>query len=636
MPTSRDIPTLAISNDVADRLLALSSDPRALESLGVDDRRQLGGILKAITGSMQVPLRDQLFLDTGPLRRELYPRHVEHFAAGKDYKERLFMAGNRIGKGLESHEMVRTPRGEAMIGDLKVGDMVIGLKGAPIKVLAVYPRGWQQLFRVTMTDGSSVVTDADHLWRVRKSTGRQAPQAWRLRSTLEMFTTGRRYEVPDRPVIKRRGTSLPMQPYLLGCLLGDGGFTQGATLTTMDDDIRDQCHGAVRDLHCKFTAVGRSGRATTYSITAAVRKTNAGGHPIPNPVVAILGRLGLHRLKSSGKFVPRQYLTATPSARLELLRGLMDTDGTVDSSGTRSFSSVSPQLARDVQGLAHSLGMNASLRQKKGLYHGKRHLSWRVIIHCGGPALFRCERKASLEAERWRPQRRLRVKTITSVPVGCSVCIRVDAEDGIFLTGQCIPTHNTFAGGYEFSCVSTGWYPPWWDGWVTTAPGSFLVGSKTTRLIKRITQYTLFGRTLRDERGKFMVSGTGMIPFRSIDMASSIFNPAAAGTLSEIQVHYRDSAFENSLFEFASYDQGRALFEGTAQDGIWFDEEADIELYSQALVRTMTTSGRVVTTFTPLDGMTEVVLSFMPKEFNPPPIDERDELDLMSGTFSAY
>ena len=292
MPTSRDTPTLSISNDVADRLLALSSDPRALESLGVDDRRQLGGILKAITGSMQVPLREQLFLDTGPLRRELYPRHVEHFAAGKDYKERLFMAGNRIGK--------------------------------------------------------------------------------------------------------------------------------------------------------------------------------------------------------------------------------------------------------------------------------------------------------------------------------------------------------TFAGGYEFSCVSTGWYPPWWDGWVTTAPGSFLVGSKTTRLIKRITQYTLFGRTLRDERGKFMVSGTGMIPFRSIDMASSIFNPAAAGTLSEIQVHYRDSAFENSLFEFASYDQGRALFEGTAQDGIWFDEEADIELYSQALVRTMTTSGRVVTTFTPLDGMTEVVLSFMPKEFNPPPIDERDELDLMSGTFSAY
>ena len=292
MPTSRDIPTLSISNDVADRLLALSSDPRALESLGGDDRRQLGGILKAITGSMQVPLRDQLFLDTGPLRRELYPRHIEHFTAGKDYKERLFMAGNRIGK--------------------------------------------------------------------------------------------------------------------------------------------------------------------------------------------------------------------------------------------------------------------------------------------------------------------------------------------------------TFAGGYEFSCVSTGWYPPWWDGWVTTAPGSFLVGSKTTRLIKRITQYTLFGRTLRDERGKFMVSGTGMIPFRSIDMASSIFNPAAAGTLSEIQVHYRDSAFENSLFEFASYDQGRALFEGTAQDGIWFDEEADIELYSQALVRTMTTSGRVVTTFTPLDGMTEVVLSFMPKEFNPPPIDERDELDLMSGNSYSY
>ena len=291
MLTSRNIPTLNISNDVAERLLALSSDKRALESLGVDDRRQLGGILKTITESLKVPLRNQLFPDTGPLRRELYPRHIEHFAAGKDYKERLFMAGNRIGK--------------------------------------------------------------------------------------------------------------------------------------------------------------------------------------------------------------------------------------------------------------------------------------------------------------------------------------------------------TMAGAYEYSCVSTGWYPPWWDGWVTNEPGNFLVGSKTTRLIKRITQYTLFGRTLRDERGKFMVSGTGMIPFQSIDMRAAIFNPAAAGTLSEIQVRYKDSAFDRSLFEFASYDQGRALFEGTAQDGIWFDEEADIELYSQALVRTMTTDGRVITTFTPLDGMTDVVLSFMPKEFNPPPIDERAELDLMSNAFTA-
>ena len=626
MPISSDV---SITNDCAERLLLLSSDPRALDGLSADDRRQLGGILKQINGALKVPLRDQLFPDTGPLRRELYPKHMEHFTAGRDYKERLFMAGNRIGKGLESHEEVLTPSGPVMIGDLRVGDFVIGMKGTPIKVLAVHQRGWQQLFRVTMTDGSGVVTDADHLWRVRKSRGRQTPRPWRLRSTADMFTTGRRYEVPDRPVIKHRGTSLPMKPYLLGCLLGDGGFTQGVTLTTMDDDVRDQCHGAVRDLHCKFTPVGRSGRATNYSITAAVRKTNAGGHPIPNPVVEILSRLGLHRLKSSEKFVPRQYLTATPRSRLELLRGLMDTDGTVDSSGTRSFSSASPQLARDVQGLAHSLGMNSSLRQKKGLYHGKRHLSWRVIIHCGGPALFRCARKASLEAERWRPQRRLRVKTITSVPVGCSVCIRVDAEDGIFLTGQCIPTHNTYAGGYEFGNVSTGWYPPWWDGWRTTEPGSFLVGSKTTRLIKRITQYTLFGRTLRDERGKFYVSGTGMIPFGAIVMGSAIFNPAAAGTLSEIQVKYKDSAFETSLFEFASYDQGRALFEGTAQTGVWFDEEGDIELYSQALVRTMTTDGKVVTTFTPLDGMTEVVLSFMPAEFNPPPIDERDELDIM-------
>ena len=651
MPISSDV---RITNDCAERLLLLASDPRALDGLSAADRRELGGILKQINGALNVPLRDQIFPDTGPLRRELYPKHMEHFAAGRDYKERLFMAGNRIGKFLRTDTPIRTPSGWTTMGALTVGDQVFDETGTPCPVTGVYPQGFQKMYRVEFDQRVSLYAGADHQWTTITQhecqhpeywTGRPRATDWRARipawaqrspiTTAQIAATlrvrgGRQsgyvssgwvanHHIPvARPLQQATNPDLPIPPYCLGVWLGDGSG-RGGTITASYDDAA----------HYQRLFRERGEDFATQPSRSTIKKGCAGFPLTRRTFTTRLRHLSLVK----NKHIPAQYLRASCEQRLELLRGLIDTDGWVLPKGAVEFTNTNRALAEGVHELVSSLGMKARWTDGRSVLNGIDHgPCYDVTFRPDGLPVATLDRKVA----RLRPLTASRPtsRVVTAVD-DCGVyaemvCISVKTPNSLYLAGRdMIPTHNTYAGGYEFSCVSTGWYPPWWNGWRTTEPGSYLIGSKTTRLIKRITQYTLFGRTLRDERGKFYVSGTGMIPFGAIDMRSAIFNPAAAGTLSEIQVRYKDSAFEASLFEFASYDQGRALFEGTAQQGVWFDEEPDIELYSQALVRTMTTDGKVVTTFTPLDGMTEVVLSFMPAEFNPPPIDERDELNIM-------
>ena len=115
-----------------------------------------------------------------------------------------------------------------------------------------------------------------------------------------------------------------------------------------------------------------------------------------------------------------------------------------------------------------------------------------------------------------------------------------------------------------------------------------------------------------------------MLPTESIIHESSIFMPAAPGTLSEINVRFKDSTMEWSTFTFLSYEMGRGVFEGAEYDFAWLDEECSVEIFAETAKRLMTTLGRMILTWTPLDGLTDVVLSFIGEDFRPPEIEELD------------
>ena len=167
-------------------------------------------------------------------------------------------------------------------------------------------------------------------------------------------------------------------------------------------------------------------------------------------------------------------------------------------------------------------------------------------------------------------------------------------------------------GGYEMSCHLTGLYPDWWQGRRFNTPISAWAAGDTFESTRDIIQLTLLGEiTFRGS--KKVPDGRGIIPGHLLGRNTWRTNPS--DLVDTILV--RHVSGRNSSLGLKSYDQGRKKFQGTGRHVIWFDEEPPAEVYNEALIRTATLNGMIMLTFTPLSGMSEVVLSFMPADQRP-------------------
>lgn len=155
------------------------------------------------------------------------------------------------------------------------------------------------------------------------------------------------------------------------------------------------------------------------------------------------------------------------------------------------------------------------------------------------------------------------------------------------------------AGGFELACHLTGQYPAWWKGRRFSRANNWWAAGDTRETVRDILQRKLLGKP-----GDY---GTGLIPRDAIARTAPGFIPDAVQA-----VWVKHASDGLSVVQFKSYDQGREAFQGTEQDGIWLDEEPPEAVYTECLLRTMTNNGMVMLTFTPLRGMSEVVLAFLP------------------------
>lgn len=163
------------------------------------------------------------------------------------------------------------------------------------------------------------------------------------------------------------------------------------------------------------------------------------------------------------------------------------------------------------------------------------------------------------------------------------------------------------AGGYETALHLTGLYPEWWEGCRFIEPVKWWAAGKTNETTRDIVQNKLFG-DISYEGGRKGVTGTGLIPARNIGAIT--WKQGVQDLIDTVKIRHEMGGW--SVLGLKSYQQGRGAFEGTEQDGIWLDEEPPMDIYGECLIRTATTDGLVYTTFTPLDGMTEMALSFLP------------------------
>lgn len=167
-------------------------------------------------------------------------------------------------------------------------------------------------------------------------------------------------------------------------------------------------------------------------------------------------------------------------------------------------------------------------------------------------------------------------------------------------------------GGYETTAHLTGRYPAWWRGYRFTRPIRAMMAGKTNETTRDILQAKMLGDTVHLPSGRKRTDGTGLVPADDIGgiawkRGSDLIDRAA------IRHHDAHGEFDGwSRLVVKSYEQGRGAFEGTEQDLIWADEEPPLGIYTEMLTRTMTTRGLILVTFTPLEGMSEVVLSFLP------------------------
>lgn len=186
------------------------------------------------------------------------------------------------------------------------------------------------------------------------------------------------------------------------------------------------------------------------------------------------------------------------------------------------------------------------------------------------------------------------------------------------------------AGAFEVTCHATGIYPAWWQGKRFRRGVNILVAGESGRLVRDSIQEKLIG-------GPSAI-GTGMIPFDCIvERRAKSGIPDACDT---VLVKHISGGF--SQIQFQSFDQGREAFQATARDVVWFDEEPPLSVYTEGLTRTMTTQGIVITTFTPLKGMSETVM-FLDEKYrdgkismvkatwaDAPHLTEKDKADLLS------
>ncbi len=361
-----------------------------------------------------------------------------------------------------------TPDGWMTMGEVRVGDLLIGSNGKPVRVTGVFPQGKKPVYRVTLTDGSSTLACAEHLWQVKTMEDKRRNKPPRILQTSEMIGNFRRnhqyrYEIPllSEPVDWRR-RDVPIDPYTLGLLIGDGCITgkTSPSFTTSDQELALSLESGLSGMGLRM----RRKSNIDYSIVNPL--AGRGGHHslmAKNSLQQSLKGLGLLGTGSSTKFIPELYLFNEPSVRHALLQGLLDTDGGPVTQKGRpcrvQYTTTSEKLKNDVVFLVRSLGGTATVRcraaegRKPGFANG-REVGYRndtFILDIRLPQAlkpFRLNRKAAVyEAHGGgRPMRF--IKNIEPVGETETQCISVEAEDSLYVTDEFILTHNTLSDAF--------------------------------------------------------------------------------------------------------------------------------------------------------------------------------------------
>ena len=527
---------------------------------------------------------DGYYPDEGPLRRELYAKHMEFFAAGATYRERCAMCANRVGT---SATIIDTPLGPQTVGDLYAAGEefeVYARPGVVAKAYAPFKKTHKEpCLRIEMSDGKWFECAFGH--RILTTEG------WLFAADYVQLSRLQGGYAPDRT----------LSSWGYGPTARD---VDGLHLSQKSQGFQGNCSGGCHPCdgqpHDASDNVGGflplpsdvPGRSPAWWRGDGLGAKYTNTH---RQVCDRLSNLDVD-LRLSGLFAGWSDLIADTT--VQLLSGLhlvvrpqpvggvgllpqgggghqyrMEADG--NSWLNRAMNNTQRHVLSSPQAVAPPL---------RGLGSGQK-----LKIELGRNPLKTSDVNGShIEAVYF---------------IGAHDVYDFTVEEHHTYTAGGVIHHNTEGmGGYETALHLTGIYPDWWPGRRFNKPISGWAAGKTNETTRDIVQRKLMG-----PMGEL---GTGLIRKSAI-----IHWTRKAGVhdlMDTVQIQHSSGGI--SQLGLKSYQQGRDSFEGTEQDLIWDDEEPPEDIYGEQLIRTATTNGIMMVTFTPLEGMSRVVMGFMPQE----------------------
>ncbi len=330
------------------------------------------------------------------------------------------------------------------VQDIVVGDIIMGADSTPRHVLAL-ARGHEAMARITPIKGEPFVVNINHILSLVSTSERKGDFPYYQKGgeitniTVREYLTKSKswrhlrklYRVPVEFAIPQ---NLPIPPHILGLLLGDGTMTHAIGLTSADEELGDEFSRYAESLGCSVRVSENDCDVPTYFATVAKGERN--------PLFEMLHQLGLRGHCAHNKFIPREYLTASRSDRLQLLAGLLDSDGFFDGH-CLEITTQSQELAGDIVFLARSLGLMANCHEKycacqtgAGGWYYRMHIS-------GDLSPIPCRRKRHVFNIRLQKKNVLRTGfSVEELPEDDFFGFELDG-DHLYVDGNFMVHHNT-------------------------------------------------------------------------------------------------------------------------------------------------------------------------------------------------
>lgn len=400
------------------------------------------------------PLEYLLNLHDDPKGKPLYYNDAKNIAE----------AGSRGGgKMAPLSTPILTEGGWKTMGDMFVGEKVYGRNGQLTNVTAIHPQGLQPIWKVYLHDGRVTECGGSHLWTVKLNSGIE-----KIISTEEMYNSGltyfgkkgdsSKYRIPNCEPIRFPEKELPIDPYILGYLLGNG------TLTTQTPKVASSDEFVINEFRERLPGFELAyDESTTNNYTIVDRnkdntlQVREGGREfyarMNNRLTTKLKEFGLNK-SCKDKFIPEIYKTSSEEQRMELLRGLIDSDGSIGIEGSIEFTNTNLTLIQDVADVCRSLGIRCLLKEdnRAGQPHNikghvcERSLYYRLFINTSKKIAKLPRKLERLNNKKYQ----LSHDFVSIVKIEKSdieveqQCITVDNEDHTYLTNDFIVTHNSY------------------------------------------------------------------------------------------------------------------------------------------------------------------------------------------------